>query len=113
MFPHIIGKLTVPKSMIWEPSAFRFARPIRTIISLYGEKVIRFSIAGVKSSNFTYGLHTQTSKKIVIKSPESYISTLRNNCVIADPAERKTTLLKIIQSAAMQVKGEVLGMTAL
>lgn len=108
LFPQLITQLYFPKTMKWEPSDFRFPRPIRTIIAMFGEKVLKFSIAGVKSANWTTGLHTISSKKIVIKSPEKYVTTLRNNCIIADPAERREIIKKIIEQAAKRAKGVVI-----
>ncbi|MBN1621376.1 MAG: glycine--tRNA ligase subunit beta [Endomicrobiales bacterium] len=108
ILPEIISKISFPKSMVWEPSNFKFARPIRTIIALYGDKVIKFSIAQVKTSNFTYGLHTISSKKITISSADRYVSSLRNNCVLIDQKERKTILKKIIETSAKRVKGNAL-----
>jgi len=108
VFPEIIKKLYFPKTMVWESSLFRFARPARTFIAVYGEKIVKFSLAGVKSSNFTVGLHATSSKKIVISAPEKYLTALRNNCVIVDPSERRDILAKIIEAAAKRVKGAVL-----
>jgi glycyl-tRNA synthetase beta chain len=106
--PELIGKIYFPKTMLWEPSGFRFARPLRTIIALFGDKVIKFSVAGVKSNNWTSGLHAITKKKITVKSAETYLTALRNNCVLADPMERKEALRKNIEGAAKRAKGDII-----
>ncbi|WP_428047723.1 glycine--tRNA ligase subunit beta, partial [Candidatus Proelusimicrobium excrementi] len=49
IFTEIIKSLNFPKNMVWEDSCFHFARPIRSILALYGDKVVKFEIAGVKS----------------------------------------------------------------
>jgi len=105
VFPELIGTITFPKTMVWEPSHFRFARPIRSLVALYGDKVIRFTIAGVKSGNTTRGLHTVSTKKITVKSPDTYMTALRNNCVLVDSVERQTVVLKNIESAARRARG--------
>ncbi|MFH0964316.1 MAG: glycine--tRNA ligase subunit beta, partial [Planctomycetota bacterium] len=45
--PVIIAKLPFPKSMKWNDSGFRFARPIRGIVALLGNEVLPFEVAGV------------------------------------------------------------------
>jgi glycyl-tRNA synthetase beta chain len=108
LFPQLIKELYFPKTMKWEASDFRFARPIRTIIAMFGEKTLKFTLAGVKSANWTIGLHTVSAKKIIIKSPEKYMTTLRNNCIIAGPAERREIIKKIIEQTAKRAKGVVI-----
>ncbi|HNW43883.1 MAG TPA: glycine--tRNA ligase subunit beta, partial [Elusimicrobiales bacterium] len=49
IFPKIIGRLQFPKNMVWEATRFRFARPIRSVLALYGDKPVTFEIAGVRS----------------------------------------------------------------
>src|SRR5579872_1963931 len=69
LFPLWIQSLQFPKTMSWEPSHFRFPRPIRWITALYGHDVVRFQLAGVSSGKSTFGLGFQAAKKIVISQP--------------------------------------------
>ena len=69
IFKQIIKSLYFPKNMVWEDTSFRFARPIRSIIALYGTKVIKFEIAGVISSNKAYGLSSFKQTPIKRTSP--------------------------------------------
>ncbi|MCK9583200.1 MAG: glycine--tRNA ligase subunit beta, partial [Endomicrobiales bacterium] len=104
IFTAIISQLYFPKTMVWEGSGFRFARPLRNIVALFGDKTVKLQLAGVKASNTTFGLHTSGTKSIAIKSPEKYLSTLRNNCIIASTIERRTALVKAVSSAAKRLK---------
>lgn len=100
----IISSLTFPKTMVWEPSHFRFIRPIRWLLSLYGKKTIKFQIADVKSSNYTcirYG------KKIKITESKKYSNILRNKSVIVNQTDRLDALKKTVASC-IRNKGEVL-----
>ncbi|MDR1474718.1 MAG: glycine--tRNA ligase subunit beta [Endomicrobium sp.] len=103
IFPKIINSITFPKSMIWEESGFRFARPIRNIIALFGKKIIKFKIADVNSSNWTIGLHTYDISKIKINSPENYLTTLQNKSVLVDQNERREEMKKSIESVVKNV----------
>lgn len=108
IFLQVITRLSFPKTMVWEPSLFKFARPLRAIIALYGEKIIKISIAGIKSAKCTGGLHTLTKKKITVSSAERYMTTMQNNCIIANPEERREVLKKIVDSTAKRAKGNVI-----
>ncbi|MDR1195438.1 MAG: glycine--tRNA ligase subunit beta [Endomicrobium sp.] len=99
LFPEIINNISFPKTMVWEESMFRFARPIRNIIALYGSKIIKFQIADVKSSNWTIGLHASDNSKIIIDFPENYLIKMKNKSVIADQNERKEEMKKSIDYA--------------
>ena len=99
IFPELIKSLNFAKNMVWEDSGFRFARPIRSLIALYGTKVVKFEIAGVKSSNKAYGLSSFKQTPIIIKSPEEYKDALRNQIrpILVDLEERRKALLRSIE----------------
>ncbi len=99
IFPELIKSLNFAKNMVWEDSGFRFARPIRSIIALYGTKIIKFEIAGVKSSNKAYGLSSFKQTPIIIKNPESYKDALKNQIhpILVDLKEREKALLRSIE----------------
>ncbi|MDR3256617.1 MAG: glycine--tRNA ligase subunit beta [Endomicrobium sp.] len=97
IFPEIIKNMSFPKTMMWEESGFRFARPIRNIIALYGKKIIKFRIADVDSSNWTIGLHTCDNSKIKIDLPENYLLKMKNKSVIVDQKERREEVKKSME----------------
>jgi glycyl-tRNA synthetase beta chain len=103
IFPKIISSISFPKAMVWEESEFKFARPIRNIIALFGKKVIKFKIADVNSSNWTIGLHTYDRSKIKIDSPENYMTVLKNKSVLVDQNERREEMKKSIEFVAKSV----------
>lgn len=102
IFTEIIKSLNFPKNMVWEDSCFHFARPIRSILALYGDKVVKFEIAGVKSNRFTYPLISFGRKPIKINTPQEYTETLKNQPqpILVDIEERKTALIKTVQACA-------------
>ncbi len=106
-FPEMIGKIYFPKTMVWGSSGFRFARPIRTLAALFGSKVIRFALAGIKSADWSIGLHTFGWKKFKIAFPDKYIETLRNHCVLVDQDERREAVRKAIE-AVSRGKGTII-----
>lgn len=97
VFVSAVKSLNFPKNMIWEESKFVFARPIRNIVALYGNKVINLSIAGVRSSKITYSPYFNGFKKITIRNPNEYIKVMERNGVYIDDEKRKKMIFKIIE----------------
>lgn len=110
MFPAIIQKIYFPKTMVWESSCLKFARPIRSIIAMYGDKIIKFSLANglIKAGNKTIGLHTLTTKPILIKSVSAYKQTLQDNCVLIDQQERKERIVSSINEVANTISAKAI-----
>jgi glycyl-tRNA synthetase beta chain len=88
VIPAAIAKIQFPKTMHWSPDHFRFARPLRWIVALFGGKTVRFSIADVTSSRFTVGHRFLGKSRIPVDSLSSLKENLRENCVLVDPEER-------------------------
>lgn len=110
IFPEIIKKIYFPKTMVWESSCLKFARPIRIIVALYGDKVIKFSLANglIKAGNKTIGLHALSTKSIIIKSADDYKQTLQNNCVLIDQQERKERIISSINEVANTISAKAI-----
>lgn len=51
----ILTSLTFPKTMRWADYDFRFVRPIRWMVALFGDQIIPAEICGVKSGKFSMG----------------------------------------------------------
>ncbi|MDR1511521.1 MAG: glycine--tRNA ligase subunit beta [Endomicrobium sp.] len=102
-FSELINKISFPKTMLWEESGFKFARPIRNIVALYGSEIIEFKIADVTSSNWTIGLHTCSDEKIKIDFPENYFLTMRNRFVIVEQKKRRKVMKKSMKFAVRNV----------
>ena len=51
----ILTSLNFPKNMRWAGHDFKFVRPIRWLVALFGEEVVPVEITGVKSGKFSRG----------------------------------------------------------
>lgn len=51
----ILTTLSFPKTMRWADYEFRFVRPIRWMVALFGDQIIPVEICGVKSGKFGMG----------------------------------------------------------
>lgn len=74
--------------MRWAEQSLRYARPVRWIVALFGDEVIPFEIAGVKTGNKTYG-HRFLGDEVTLTSPANYVRALEEQYVIADPQRRQ------------------------
>ena len=109
----IIQKLSFPKSMYWNDSKLRFARPLRWIVALYGNRSITFEMGGIRAGSRTWGhrflgrSRSGQAKGVEIKSASSYVPTLKRLGVEVDPQERRATIQSQVQTLARSVKGHV------
>lgn len=100
-FKEVITSLTFPQQMRWGEETFSFARPIRSLVAIYGEDVIPFSIAGVQTSNETKG-HRFLGSDITVTNPFDYEQQLKGNYVIVDPRERSNMIVAQIKEIEQQ-----------
>ena len=101
----IVSKIPFPRYMVWNEKGFKFARPIRWMVVLFGSKVIDVEIAGVKSSSITYGHRFLCRKPIKISKPEDYVELLKKGYVIPDSQDRRRTILKLLNEEAEKLDG--------
>lgn len=102
----LITGLHFPKPMRWADLDFRFARPIRWIVALFGTEVIPFEFVGLTSGRVSRG-HRTLGHDIEIKEPAQYIESLRKVFVMVDPEERKKVIWEQIQKLAQDAGGTV------
>ncbi|HLQ71850.1 MAG TPA: glycine--tRNA ligase subunit beta [Bacillota bacterium] len=95
-FRQIIEGLTFPQTMRWGNETVRYARPIRWLVALYGEEVIPFEIASVRTRNKTFG-HRFLGSELVLDSPSDYYK-LKDQFVIISQEERQSIILASIKS---------------
>ncbi|MFZ3065618.1 MAG: glycine--tRNA ligase subunit beta [Nitrospirota bacterium] len=108
LLPRFLLKIDFPKSMYWDDKKIRFARPIRWLTALYGNKPVRFEVANVKSSNMSRGHRFMSPGAFVIGDKESYLHQLEANYVIVEPAKRRKMIIEQIEQIAKEKGGSVL-----
>ncbi len=96
LFPEIISSLYQPLSMRWGSQDFKFIRPIHSILALCGDKIVKFELAGIKTSN---------NLKIKI---QTYKQQLKKKGIIVDQDERKALIKKQVEAAAKKVGAKAL-----
>lgn len=103
-----LSKMIFPKMMKWKEKDFRFARPVRWILALFGDEVLSFTKAGVSSDNITYGNDfKRETEPVIINRIDEYLSSLEKNFVIADREKRRLRIFRQVETKAKEVGGVV------
>lgn len=108
ILPQVIASLPFPKTMRWGERNETFARPVHSLTALLGEKVIRFSWAGVASGRTCAGHSFMSPEAVSVPRPETYENLLKKHFVLADKARRKEAVLREIHKAAAALGGTLL-----
>ena len=108
LIPEAISKIQFPKTMHWSSDHFRFARPLRWVVSLLGAKVISFQLADITSSRFTSGHRFLGKQRIAVTSLHSLKSALHENFVMVAPEERLACIKEGLLQESEKCGGQLL-----
>ena len=109
MLNESLRKLPIPKRMRWGASKEEFVRPVQWIVLLFNNQVCSENIFGLQTSNISQGHRFHGSGDIIINSPLSYETQLRDNFVIADIDKRRD----IIETGVNQLASDINGVAVL
>jgi len=104
--PNAISEIKFPKSMRWVNS-FRFARPIRWLVALFGNEVIEFELVELRSGRKTRGHRLIANIEIEIPEASAYEEVLKKHFVIPNFEERRNLVEKLAEEAAAKVGGRI------
>ena len=100
MLPELISGLPLPNSMRWGDLDFRFIRPLRWLVALYGDRIVPFELACVKSGNTSRGHRFLSTGDFTIEDAAHYEEACEKAFVIVDPARRKALIEEGLVEAA-------------
>ncbi|EJU25498.1 glycine--tRNA ligase subunit beta [Selenomonas sp. CM52] len=100
MLPDLISGLPLPNSMRWGDLDFRFIRPLRWLVALYGDQIVPFELACVKSGNTSRGHRFLSTGDFTIEDAAHYEEACEKAFVIVDPARRKALIEEGLVEAA-------------
>jgi glycyl-tRNA synthetase beta chain len=96
----IVEKLPAPRKMRWADVPTPFVRPVSWLVALLDKEIIPVEVAGVGSSNLTYGHRFLSPDPHELKNAKDYVKTLEKLSVIPDPKVREQRTLEAAQAAA-------------
>ena len=105
LLPELIRAIPLPNSMRWGDLDFRFIRPIRWIVALYGTAVVPFTLANVTSGNTSRGHRTLAPQDFVIASPADYEAACEKAYIIVDQERRRAMITEQIAAVAKDCSG--------
>ncbi len=108
ILPDLVLSIPFPKKMKWADLSIEFARPIHSILALFGDKVITFVLGNVKSGRYIFGHSFMNPGRIRLSKPDEYVDALRLAHVLVDLEERKKQIVSGIDKAAREQGGRVL-----
>lgn len=106
--PELIKSLNFPRNMKWDESEFKFARPIRWLVSIYDNEPLEFEFIGLKASNITRGHRTLGKSEVLVEDVESYEKVLKENGVIVDREKRRNIIVQKANRLAKEKGGSLL-----
>ena len=105
LLPDLVRAIPLPNSMRWGDLDFRFIRPIRWFVALYGTEIVPFTLAGVTSGNHSRGHRTLAPADFVITSAADYEAACEKAYIIVDPERRRAMICEQITETARACGG--------
>jgi glycyl-tRNA synthetase len=105
--PGLIGSLRFDKSMRWNSSNVSFSRPIRWLLALFGEQVVPFEFAGLRSGRVTRGLRSMEPEDITLRNSGDYRAAMAGQGIALENKERRAEVERQVQNLATEVNGTV------
>ena len=101
ILPKILEKALIgveeQKKMKWGYADVFFIRPIRWMLLLFGDELIKSEILGIKIDNFSYGHRWLSNKKIKIKNQKHFFDFLQNENILYDNEKRKDFIYESVK----------------
>lgn len=110
--PALIQALSFPKTMRWNATGVRFARPIRWLLALCNGQVVRFEVGGVTSGPRTWGHRFlagsggKAGRPRVVSSLREYLAALAGTGVVPEPDRRRDMIVAQLTELAASAQGE-------
>ncbi len=104
--PEIVSSVRFPKVMKWDSSGQRFARPIRWILALHGDKVLKLEIGGLSSGRKTR-LSPYFERGVRVASTGDYVPLLEEHGIVLDGERRRDAVLSMARREAERHGGKL------
>ena len=108
IIPKILESYQWKRSMKWGEFDLSWGRPLKSILSIFGGKIIDFRFYHITSSNSTYVDKDFEEKKKIFKDFKSYEKFFQNQGIIIDQDKRKKFInkefLKILNKKKLSIE---------
>lgn len=111
VLPGLLGaiapKLQFPKTLRWDAGDYRFGRPVRWLVALFGDAVLPVQAFGLMAGRASFGHRFLHPGTVEIPSPRRYVEVMRDAYVLADHRVREIAVREQIARAAAALGGQV------
>ena len=107
LLPQLIGKLRAPKTMRWDETNIRFARPIRWLLALYGTTPIRGAFGKLVSGSVTWVDGPKRPRRINVRSLDAYRSALKKAGTMLNHDDRRAWIEQHVSAIAKRSHGRI------
>lgn len=94
---NIIANIDFKKKMRWGDKDFAFVRPIRNIVALFGNEIIKTKIAGIETNNKITGHRLLSPEFVEINNPKDYEEILLKKHVIVSREKRLENIINQLE----------------
>ena len=94
----IISSIDLKKKMRWGNKDFAFVRPIRNVLALFGNEIIKTSVAGIETNNKVTGHRLLSPEFKEINNPKDYEKTLAEKHVIVSREKRLENIINQLEN---------------
>ena len=103
-----LARLPIPRRMRWGELDDEFVRPVKWLVMMIGDELVKASVFGVESSTTSYGHRFHAPDKLKIGSAGEYeITLLSQGLVMANFERRKNTIRSLVKETANRLGGVV------
>lgn len=107
ILPELVANLSFPNNMRWGSLEFKFIRPLRWLVALYGDEVIEFTVADVKSGRTSRGHRVLGHESFEFTNASSYEKECEAEFIIVDQERRRDIIVEQIKKVAEEKGGKV------
>ena len=100
LLPQLVCGLNFPNNMRWGSLDFKFIRPLRWLVALYGDEVIDFAVADIKSGRSSRGHRFLGQESFDFSCAGAYEAECEAQFVIVDQERRREMILAQIAETA-------------
>jgi len=102
----LIGRVPFKKTMRWSDGKQRFGRPVRWLLALLGDEVVKVEFGDVRSGSSTHGHRFHAPDAVTVSSVAGYEAALKDARVMLSIEERQTRIRDEATRLAKEVGGE-------
>ncbi len=107
LFLTCLQSFEFPKTMRWESTGARFARPVRWLVALLGSEVIPVQFAGITAGRVSWLHPLRRPRAMEVRHADRYLRLMSQGWVTVSTATRRQRLAQQLSVAAQKCGGRL------